>query len=364
MEHSEAWKLTESLNVQQGRTDPFSAAIRASRMPMIVTDPNQPDNPIIFANDAFLHLTGYARSEVNGRNCRFLQGPETDPETVLAIRAAIEAGRDIAIDILNYRKDGSTFWNGLYVSPVVNEAGAVQYFFASQIDATERKHHELRSVTLQQDLERQVKVRTRELEEALRTSNMLLHEVDHRVKNNLQMISAMLMLQSLSIPDARIKNTLQEMLERIEALGLVHKRLYLSNNIMDFDLGEFAREIASNLVAASGRRDINLSLDMESVKIKADDAASIALIINEAITNALKHAFPPGKPGDIKVSIRPDPKTCEIAIEDNGVGMGASRAQGSGFGTTLIETLLQQLRATIEWTPASPGTRVRIVLPL
>jgi two-component sensor histidine kinase len=220
------------------------------------------------------------------------------------------------------------------------------------------------STRLVAEFDQRVRTRTRELEEALSTSNLLLHEVDHRVKNNLQMISAMLMLQSMSIPDERIKNTLQEMLERIEAMGLVHKRLYQSENITDFDLGEFTREIAANLVGASGRSDIELVMDTESVKIKADDAASVALVINETITNALKHAFPAGRSGDLRVSIKPTQAACEIAIQDNGVGMNGSTSHGTGFGHTLIETLVRQLRASIEWIPASPGTCVRIMLPM
>lgn len=396
MEKSDAWLLTDNLHLQHGQADPFSAAIRATRMPMIVTDPHQADNPIIFANDAFLEMSGYSREEINGRNCRFLQGRDTDPETVREISEALAKGRDISADILNYRKDGTPFWNALYISPVNNADGDVQYFFASQVDATERKKHELNAANLQLELERLVSIRTqelevrtqelevalatstrivaefdqrvrsrtKELEEALSTSNLLLHEVDHRVKNNLQMIGAMLMLQSLSIPDERIKSTLQEMLERIEAMGLVHKRLYQSDNIMDFDLGEFTREIAANLVGASGRDDIGLVLETDSVKIKADDAASVALVINETITNALKHAFPSGRRGDLRVSIKTKTAACEIAIEDNGIGMLELKPGGTGFGHTLIETLVKQLRATIEWIPTSPGTCVRIMLPI
>ncbi|WP_370875499.1 PAS domain-containing protein [Methylobacterium amylolyticum] len=121
--------------------DPFAAAVRATRMPMIVTDPRQFDNPIVFANDAFLKLTGYTRLEVTGRNCRFLQGPGTDPAAVDRIRAAIREEADIQIDLLNYRKDGTTFRNALYLGPVRDGAGQVVYFFASQLDVTE--HYDL-----------------------------------------------------------------------------------------------------------------------------------------------------------------------------------------------------------------------------
>ncbi len=116
--------------------DPFAAAVVATRMPMIVTDPRKPDNPIIFANDAFRDLTGYTREEIVGRNCRFLQGPETNPEDVSRIREAVAAGRRIEIAICNYRKDGTPFWNQLLVAPVRDEAGGVIYFVASQYDIT------------------------------------------------------------------------------------------------------------------------------------------------------------------------------------------------------------------------------------
>ena len=117
-------------------TNPFAAALRASRMAMIVTNPRQDDNPIIFANDAFCRLTGYARDEILGRNCRFLQGPDTDPATVVRMRAAIAAAEPIELDIRNYRKDGQPFWNRLLVGPVHDASGVLTHYFASQFDVT------------------------------------------------------------------------------------------------------------------------------------------------------------------------------------------------------------------------------------
>lgn len=136
-------RLLGSLEGEAQLGDPFAAAVRATRMPMIVTDPRQFDNPIVFANDAFLKLTGYSRLEVIGRNCRFLQGPGTDPKAVERIRNAVRDEIDIKIDILNYRKDGSTFHNALYVGPVRDEEGKVVYFFASQLDVSE--HHRMQA---------------------------------------------------------------------------------------------------------------------------------------------------------------------------------------------------------------------------
>ncbi|KQP85552.1 histidine kinase [Methylobacterium sp. Leaf113] len=113
----------------------FTAAEK-TRMPMIITDPNQPDNPIVFANRAFQDLCGYEADELLGRNCRFLQGEGTDRAEVARVRDAIAARRDVVVEIVNYHRDGSAFRNELYVSPVFDADGQLLYFFASQLDVT------------------------------------------------------------------------------------------------------------------------------------------------------------------------------------------------------------------------------------
>ncbi|WP_312599195.1 histidine kinase famiy protein [Brevundimonas sp.] len=124
------------------QSDVFFAAIQMTRMPMIISDPRQPDNPIAFANNAFLDLTGYEEAEVVGRNCRFLQGAQTDRETVSELRDAVAAKRAIAVEILNYRRDGSPFWNAVFMGPIFDEQGELLYFFASQLDVTRRRESE------------------------------------------------------------------------------------------------------------------------------------------------------------------------------------------------------------------------------
>jgi diguanylate cyclase (GGDEF)-like protein/PAS domain S-box-containing protein len=122
-----------------GGRDAFFAAMTLSRMPMTLVDPHQPDMPIVFANEAFERLTGYGQAEILGRNCRFLQGAETAPEAVRALRQAVAEGREIAVELVNYRRDGTSFWNVVHVSPVFDTAGRLVYFFGSQTDITRRK---------------------------------------------------------------------------------------------------------------------------------------------------------------------------------------------------------------------------------
>ncbi|MDF9864196.1 PAS domain S-box-containing protein [Methylorubrum pseudosasae] len=116
--------------------DLLFTASEKTRMPQIVTDPNLPDNPIVFANRAFQNLCGYDAAELIGRNCRFLQGPGTDPADVAKVRDAIAGRRDVVVEILNYHRDGTPFRNELYVGPVFGPEGDLRYFFASQLDVT------------------------------------------------------------------------------------------------------------------------------------------------------------------------------------------------------------------------------------
>ncbi|WP_218014871.1 histidine kinase famiy protein [Teichococcus rhizosphaerae] len=145
MEPDPASRVSRSIAAGNGGKqygDIFFAAVETTRMPMIVTDARARDNPIIFANNAFLKMTGYSLEEILGTNCRFLQGPETDRNTVDSVRAAIRERREIATEILNYRKNGSSFWNALFVSPVYSPEGELMYFFGSQLDVSRRRDAE------------------------------------------------------------------------------------------------------------------------------------------------------------------------------------------------------------------------------
>ncbi|TXM56324.1 PAS domain-containing protein [Methylobacterium sp. WL120] len=363
MESSDAWRQTGGLDTEQGKGDPFAAAVRATRMAMIITDPRLPDNPIVFANDAFLRMTGYERGEVMGRNCRFLQGANTDRGAVALIREAVTAGRDIAIDILNYRKDGAPFWNALYLSPVTNEGGEVPYFFASQLDVTDRVDAHLKVEQEKAHFEAEVAKRTQDLSQSLATQTMLVHEVDHRVKNNLQMIAALLAMQTKAITDPSARAAMEMMLTRVEALGIVHRRLYQSNDVERFDVAEFARDLSTDLVRGSGRDGIRLHLDLEAVEVPVSKAPPVALMMNELITNALKHAFPGDRPGRLSVTVAPDGKYFAIRIADDGVGMPVEVMKKRSFGKRLIGTLCRQLNASIAWQSNEPGTTVNIRLP-
>ena len=362
MKQTEDWHLTNVLNYEQGRADPFAAAVRATRMPMVITDPSQPDNPIVFCNEAFQILTGYSREEILGRNCRFLQGPDTDRSKVQKVRAAIKAGHDVEVDLLNYRKDGTAFWNALYLSPVRNDAGEIKFFFASQLDVSDRINAQELIRHQKEIVEKEVESRTADLQSALEAKTLLLHEVDHRVKNNLTMIGSLLRLQARSVNDPVITAKLEAMLERIDALATVHRRLYQSNDITRFDIGAFAENLVSDVIGSSGRTDIIIRSTIEKIEIASSKAAPLGLVLNELLTNAIKHAYADGRPGTLKLNTRVDHQTASIVISDDGPGMLATAQHG--LGRTLVDRLSRQVDAKVRWEDGGPGTRVILSFPV
>lgn len=108
-----------------------------------ISDPDQDDNPIIYANEAFERITGYSREEVIGRNCRFLQGEESDPQAIATIRKAIDEGEPVSVELVNYRRSGEPFWNELTIAPLIDESGQITNFVGFQDDVSERKGAEL-----------------------------------------------------------------------------------------------------------------------------------------------------------------------------------------------------------------------------
>ena len=154
--------LAAAIAAARHRAGPFLAAFEQSRQPMLVTDPRLPDNPIVYANPAFLTLAGYSAEEVVGSNCRFLQGAETDPGAVAAIREGLREERVTRVTLLNYRRDGSRFWNQLLICPIRDEAGRLVNYFASQVDMS-HVHEAEAGRTRLADIERRLSEAQRQL---------------------------------------------------------------------------------------------------------------------------------------------------------------------------------------------------------
>jgi len=198
------------------------------------------------------------------------------------------------------------------------------------------------------------------LEAALAEKNALLHEVDHRVKNNLQLIASLILLQSRRTTDEGARQALKAVLERVNAVATVHRRLFQGDPLR-FDVADFVRDLIGDLAAAAGRDDLEIRLELDQVAIPAASAAAFALVTSELLSNALKHGFPDGRSGRISVSLTDRGDACALVVADDGVGMAG---QPPGFGSTIVALLCQQLHADLKIADAQPGVRTTVTVPV
>jgi two-component sensor histidine kinase len=211
-------------------------------------------------------------------------------------------------------------------------------------------------------VEAEVIRRTAALQAALEEKSALLQELDHRVKNNLQVVASLVLLKSRRVKDLAARSALTQMAERIGALSTAHRLLYSEGGATWFDLREFVTDLSRDLMVPLNPADIELSLDLDAITVSGGKAAPLALVVNELVSNALKHAFPNGR-GRLSVAAKMD-AALRVVVEDNGVGLADHASSDEGFGKTLIDMLARQLRATLMWEDAAPGTRAVLIIPL
>lgn len=229
----------------------------------------------------------------------------------------------------------------------------------SKVEVLNRKMYTviLRDVT--QRVAAEEKIRT-----SLREKEALLKEIHHRVKNNLQVVSSLLGLQSRVVNDEQTRKMFQESQNRIHSMALLHEGLYQSNSLSRVDFPEYIRQLASHLFhsygVAAGR--INLRTDLDALYLNMDAAVPCGLIINELVSNSLKYAFPEGREGEIRIELREHMEgMARLVVADNGVGLKSDIdwVTARSLGLRLVRTLADQLEAKIEIDSRS-GTEVRL----
>jgi len=350
----------------EDRGNIFFAAVEMTRMPMVVTDPRQPDNPIVFVNRAFLDLTLYPEHEVVGRNCRFLQGPQTDPATVDAIRKAIADERAVAFDILNYKADGTPFWNALFLGPIFDHEGQLLYFFASQMDVTERRATEQSSLQAQK----------------MEAIGQLTAGMAHDFNNLLQVINGNLELALLALGAGN--NTAGESIRRAQRSAM--KAGKLTQQLLTFarkqrleprrvNLNALLVEFSELLVRTLGDQ-VELHLDLKpGLPACTLDPTHLEMALLNVLINA-RDAMPNG--GQVKVATALAPgNQVAICVADGGEGMTpevmrratepffTTKGPGTGLGLAMVHGFVQQSRGRldIDSTPGQ-GTTVRMLFPL
>jgi two-component sensor histidine kinase len=202
------------------------------------------------------------------------------------------------------------------------------------------------------------------LEEQNKEKEFLLKEIHHRVKNNLGIISSLLDLQSAEMRDPKVVEAIHESQNRVYSMSMIHQKLYQGRNLSAIEMKEYFIELSDHILDSFGLKNrIEFGFNMEEIELDVDTAIPVGLIVNELITNSLKHAFPKNKRGRIDVYFRrTDKNTIRLEVADNGVGIGQiveEKKEKGGFGTKLINLLVQQLDATIDRN-AQEGTSVQI----
>jgi PAS domain S-box-containing protein len=338
---------------QQGGV--FVEAVRRTRMPMLVTDATLPGNPIVFANQSFVDLSGYSGDELLGQDPHFMNGEDTDPDAIRRYEAAITERRDETLEILQYRKDGSPFRAMLFASPVDDGQGTITNHFLSYLDITRRYDAEEDLRALTSELEARVAARTGELEAAntklsalVAEREMLLVEVNHRAKNSLAIAASLLAIQGRRQPDPAVRALFEEAQDRLNAMARVHDLLSKSEKAQRIDVSVYVADLCEALRPITENDDhIRLKAKMEDgILVETDTAVPLGIVLTELVTNAVKYAFPAPRSGTILVQARrSQPGWVELVVRDDGIGMSSLREGSLGYG--LVRSLVQQIRGEI-----------------
>lgn len=355
-------------------------AIQAVSQGILVSDPNQQDNPIVFASAGFERMTGYRSDEVTGKNCRFLQGHDTDPEAISELRSAIAEARSCSVEILNYRKDGEPFWNQLVITPVLGPTGKLTHFVGVQTDITERRRLE--------DQFRQA--------QKMEAVGRLAGGVAHDFNNLLTIISG---YSELLLAKSDLDSDARESVLRISEAG--DRATALTRQLLGFSRQSLLQPQVvdlNSLVTESGKmlrrligEDIlyTMVLDPDLRQVKVDPGLLDQAMMNLAV-NA-RDAMPQGgkltvETGNVQfsdedVAVRPNCKAGQhvmLAMSDTGIGMPPEVAarifepfyttkevgKGTGLGLAMVFGIVQQSGGSIEVTSEpGRGTTFKIYLP-
>jgi PAS domain S-box-containing protein len=202
---------------------------------------------------------------------------------------------------------------------------------------------------------------------SLREKEALLQEVHHRVKNNLQVVASLLLIQSRATTDPHVRQMFQDSEARVRSMALVHEALYASQDLASVDVASYLERLADQLREAYGAsaRGVDLVVEAERLSIAPDRAVPVGLVITELVSNALKHAFPSGRTGSIRIVFREADGGFEFSISDDGVGIpGGWNAMRRSVGLQIVRNLLHHLGAEVTEVPGD-GTHlaIRIVAP-
>jgi PAS domain S-box-containing protein len=320
------------------------------------------DGAILSWNPAAERLLEYRAEEMMAQPItRLLPDDREDEET--SILSNIRRGEAVAhFETVRRRKSGSLVHVSLTISPLRDRHGAIVGASKIMRDITDRRHYLEQLQRLNAELQSRVRARTAELRER----DVLIQEIHHRVKNNLQVISSLISMQVRSIEDRGIRTALRECQSRVETMAQIHEMLYQSKDYARVPFPRYAKELTTRVLSAAGLSPdgVTIAYRMADLFLPVDQAIPCGLILNELISNSLKHAFPSGT-GNIEIEFRAiDKNRVLLAVSDDGIGMKREfdPAKSKSLGVALVLALVKQLDGALELL-RQPGTTFRITFP-
>ncbi len=340
----DALAVSNLSDLRIGARQLFLQTTEQTRMAVSLADPHQEDCPLVYVNQAFLNLTGYAREDLIGRNCRFLQGRGTKPSAISRIRTALEKEEYAVVDVLNYRKDGSAFWNAVHVGPIYDENGKLAYYFGSQWDITELLA----------------------ARETILENERIAAELRHRTDNLFGVLSAIVRLSSRGAQDAA---ALSEKIERrIEALASAHK-VSLSGEGLDDGRTNLASLAEAVMRPYRNSHAERILIAGELVELPRKFVTPIGLTLHELATNAIKYGALAQNDGRVEIDWVPGSNGfLEIHWIEYLGAAGASKAtepdnDRQGSGQRLIEGVIRGIGGRVETRFEADGLRATILVP-
>ncbi|WP_420628845.1 sensor histidine kinase [Candidatus Leptofilum sp.] len=305
------------------------------------------DDKVMTANSRACELSGYTLEEMLGKTPEFFTVPEEFDEVYNRYQeVVVQGGSPPIYERTLICKNGDKRICEVRASRVEDEAGNPICFQGMIRDVTERKQAEA------------------QIQASLQEKEILLKEIHHRVKNNLQVISSLLDLQSAYIEDDAVQEMFQESRSRVRSMALVHEQLYQSIDLARIDFADYVQNLASYLLRVYGQMasGVTLDVDVDNTPLSVETAVPLGLIINELVSNALKHAFPNGRSGQIRTHLRAEDDYLYLTVQDDGIGFpdDVDFRQSPSLGLTIIMTLVNQLQGQIELS-TQDGTRFELV---
>jgi PAS domain S-box-containing protein len=303
---------------------------------------------IVLFNSSLKRIFGYDLDEIKGQNVTMLM-----PDRYK---------NDFETKLQNFNSTGTHELNGKTFGSIGLKKNGEEFPFEISVATWGSKNEPYTTSIIRDVTDR--KITEQKLQRSIKEKEMLLKEIHHRVKNNLMIISSLLSLQSRYIKDENSKTIFIESQNRARSMALIHERLYQSTDLKDIDFGDYIQTLATDLynTYVIDRNLIKMNIETDTVNLDIDTSIPLGLILNELVTNSLKHAFSPGEKGTIDIILKKQGDKYILEVKDNGKGLPKDMdyETAGSLGLSLITSLSEQIDADLNYV-SHPGTLFRVI---